>query len=156
MREVRLRVWDPATDVEAVARMALRFIQETPTGRLMGGTPTLERVTAGIGIISDGVPGTVILAHDLEGLLVGFSALIVVENALTGGVYVEEYGIWVEPEARRDTVAGPLLIAASEDWAQQIGASVLKMAAPPRSGFGRWLRKRGYELADENLFKKVN
>jgi len=28
------------------------------------------------------------------------------------------------------------------------------MTAPPRSGFGRWLRHSGYELAEEALIKR--
>jgi hypothetical protein len=154
MRDVSLRTWNCETDLDLVARMALRFILETQTGRLMGGEPSPERVRAGIQVINAGVPGTVILAHDSDGVPVGFAALLLVENVLTGGAYVEEYGIWVEPEARHDTNAGVLLIAASENWTQQVGATVLKMAAPPRSGFARWLRHQGYELVEEALIKR--
>jgi|GEM_PF-7028892 hypothetical protein len=155
MRDVRLRTWNPAgSDLALVGRMGLRFIQETPTGRLMGGEPTLLRVQAAILELEAAAMGTVILAFDTEGVAVGFAALLRVTNPFTGGVWVDETGIWVEPEARRDTRAGPLLIAASENWAQQVGAAVLKMTAPPRSGFGRWLRHSGYELAEEALIKR--
>jgi hypothetical protein len=156
MRDVHLRVWDPESndDLALVGRMGLRFIQETPTGALMGGEPTLLKVQTAILQLNEAAPGTVILAFDAAGVCVGFAALLLVENPFTGGLFVDETGIWVEPEARRDTRAGPLLIAASENWARQMGAAMLKMTAPPRSGFGRWLRHQGYDLAEEALIKR--
>lgn len=158
MRDVRLRTWDGQShaDLATVGRMGLRFILETRTGQLMGGEPTLLKIQAAMLDLERATEAsTVILAEDAQfGVAVGFAALLLVTNPFTGGRWVDETGIWVEPEARHDTHAATLLIAASEKWAQQVGASVLKMTAPPRSGFGRWLRRQGYELAEEALIKR--
>ena len=156
MRDVKLRTWDCASnaDLGLVGRMGLRFILETPTGKIMGGEPTLARVEAAILALEQAAEATVIIAEDSDGRATGFAALLLIENPFTGGLWVDESGIWVEPEARKDTHTGPLLIAASENWARQVGASVLKMTAPPRSGFGRYLRHHGYELAEEALIKR--
>jgi GNAT superfamily N-acetyltransferase len=161
MRPTRLFYWNPEIDTELIARMGLRFLQETRTGRLMsiGSAPTYESVLADVRALAQVTDGTVMKAVVDDGPgrgdVVGFAALVIVTQPFTGARYVDEAGIWVEPEARGNTLAGPQLIEASENWARHQGVPVLKMTAPPRSGFGRYLKRRGYELAEEVLFKRL-
>jgi len=140
MRDVRLRTWNPAgDDLALVGRMGLRFIQETPTGRLMGGEPTLLRVQAAILELEAAAMGTVILAFDTAGVAVGFAALLRVTNPFTGGVWVDETGIWVEPVilknrfylANVDLTPPALAAPAAKVRAEAIDALVASFATAP-------------------------
>lgn len=158
---ITIREWRPASDRLTVIRMGLRFIRETPQGRIMGGEPSEIQLSKLIDATQH--LGTVLLALDGE-LVIGFAAAIHVPNPFTGAHYVDEMGIWVEPEHRK-TTAGPQLIAALEDWTRQRGPVVLKMAAQPEGidvallrrtvrGLARFLLRRGYELAELVFYKR--
>lgn len=157
--QIEIFKWNPELDVPAIAQMGKHFIEHSPTGAWMGGKAdqaTLERVI--LYLLEHAGTSTVIKAvawtGPHRGLPVGFLALCSMTNPWTLQTHVEECGFWVYPDYRR-TRAAHWLLGAGEEWARQVGAAVLKMAAPPRSGFSRWLQRNGYELVEETHVKRL-
>ena len=88
---------------------------------------------------------TEILVVELEpGTLVGMLVLTLVPNPFGGPPWAEEFAYWLDPPARRGTLAYKLL-GAAENWARRKGAAVLKMVAPWGSQIGKLYERRGYE-----------
>jgi len=86
--------------------------------------------------------------------LVGMLGIIVALHPVTGRPYADELAWWVNPAHRRGRV-GPALLGRGEQWARQMGASMLKMVAPVDTDVGRYYRKHGYDAVETAYVKRL-
>src|SRR5688572_24041979 len=85
---------------------------------------------------------------------VGFLAAVSGAHPLSGQIFAEEVGWWVEPTARH-TRLGYKLLGRFEEWARQKGAVVLKMVAPAESQIGDFYTRHGYTPLETAFVKRI-
>ena len=138
-------------DREILVMLAVHFCQQVLPYTQLHATP------ASLGRLVDLLFGleerAAIYVVELDGEIVGGLAICENVNLVTGETYADEICWWVEP-TRRMLRAGPLLIAAAEDWATSRGLTYIKMVAPIPSRVGKYLASRGY-IAVEQAHIKV-
>lgn len=136
-------------DVPAIVAMGLRFHSATRYGGFF--TPDARRLEVLVGLCLQ--QATVLVAESDVGL-VGFLALLVLPHIMSGELYGEEQGWWVEPSARKGRV-GLRLLWAAEDWLLTNGVTVLKMGAPAGSRVGAFYALLGLEAVETHYFKRL-
>lgn len=127
-----------AEDRPRVLHLAMQFHGGTPYGELVKLDAERMEVLFGLALNQ----GVVFIAEGADGPI-GFIALVRMEHEMSGELYADEVGWWVEPEYRSGTV-GPRLLAHGELWAFDNECAFIKMVAPAGSTVGRFYQKSGY------------
>lgn len=143
-----------AADRDRVVALALHFHRETPYGSLLTVDP--DRIGAQFDLALD--RGVVLVAESDcicgRAELVGFLALVAHQHMLSGEIYAEELGWFVEPAYRTGTV-GPRLLRRAEEWARLHACRFLKMAAPTGTDVGDFYARQGYQSVETAYLKRV-
>lgn len=143
-------------DVPRIAEMAKRFLDTTGYGAIVPNVKRASLAGAAEAIIRHG--GVILLAQKGPPELrhtVGFCALMQATHVLTGEDYADEVALWVEPEHRKGTVGGRLLLAA-EAWTRQKSIPCLKMVAPVGSRLHQHYQHRGYVPVETSYQKRLS
>lgn len=130
-------------DLYRVFEMGVSFIVSHPAYALIFQWQP-EPLAAFIRELATGDSSAILIVENDAGALVGMVVLVLVTNPFGGPPWAEEVAYWLEPEARRGTLAYKLL-GAAEDWARRNGALSLRMVAPWGSQIGKLYERRGYE-----------
>jgi GNAT superfamily N-acetyltransferase len=90
--------------------------------------------------------GAIFVAEDTRGpaIVVGMIGVSVLAHPIDGAIVGSEVAWWIEPDFRGGS-AGVRLLEAAEAWARAMGATRFQMVAPalnPR--VGEFYRRRGY------------
>lgn len=105
--------------------MALHFLQSAPYGAIFGATPELAHALTTMVLDR----GTVFVAVDSNGLIVGMLGAVAGPWLGVGPVCASEIAWWIEPDHRGGMTAIRLEQAYTE-WARTQGAVVAQMIAP--------------------------
>jgi len=151
------RLADP-DDQGVVIEMALAFLAESPFGQVFGADPLRLQL-----LFQDCLRrGVVVLAEervtvrgDEHARAVGFIAIMILEEVMSGAPYGEEVAWWVEPDARAHRV-GAQLLACAEQWLLTNGATAVKMIAPAGSELDRYYAKQGYVPIETAYLKRLS
>ncbi len=142
-------------DLERIVQMAIRFLQSSDYGEIVGRFKLENLRGATRACIEVGV---ILLAEHGPPELrraIGFCALVPAEHVLTGETYADEIALWVEPEHRTGTVGGRLVLAA-EHWARQKQLTCLKMVAPVNSRLHLHYQRRGYRAVETGYLLRLD
>lgn len=140
-----------AADVADVMRLAIyQFAaSEHYQAQVDCDVAQLEKLVA---VVCDGAIGAAFVLEAGPGVIVGYLALLVLPNHLSGRLGATEVGFFIEPDYRVG-YAWRDLLDAGEAWAQAQGARTNQMVAPAGTRIGRLYQRRGYaEL--ETVFTK--
>lgn len=134
-------------DVPRIVEMSTRFNASSIYRRLFPTTPErLEELA--VLLITDHK----LWVAEVDGAVVGMLGLAVVPHIMTGLIYGEEVGWWVEPEHRHRS-AGPRLMHTMECYVRQNRLHMVKMLAPADSSVGDFYRKCGYQAIETAWIK---
>lgn len=142
----------PATvaEVPDLVLMGQHFLAQTPYQDVIADNPQ-QMQTLATQLLTCGAAGTILVAEDRGGALVGMIGLVVAPHFLSGELAAGEVFWWVEPEHRG---AGLRLLKAAEQWATDAGAVSLQMIAPD-DRLGALYARRGYQLVERSYLRKL-
>jgi RimJ/RimL family protein N-acetyltransferase len=130
-----------ATDVDAVQRMAARFLSaEGPYADRFQADP--ERIAALVAYLTQATDGAAGFIAEQDGQAVGMFGVFSLEHPITGQRVASELCWWMEPEARGSRV-GLELLRAAEGWAK--AAARLDGNDRAERARGAVLRALGYD-----------
>jgi GNAT superfamily N-acetyltransferase len=141
-----------ATDVDAVQRMAARFLSaEGPYADRFQADP--ERIAALVAYLTQATDGAAGFIAEQDGQAVGMFGVFSLEHPITGQRVASELCWWMEPEARGSRV-GLELLRAAEGWAKDHGAVWMEMIAPS-ARVAQFYERLGYERTDVHYLKRL-